>query len=133
LSSTPARTAGGVPPLAQAARNRVSVLVEVAGDPPVLVTQIALCDIGQLLPAHASGGAMNVMSKADAPLTWVQPRRQGGISKTATGVVLDSDELTRLIDIAGEEQRASARQRRHRRSRLVRYAVTVPSEANCGA
>jgi hypothetical protein len=44
----------GVPPLAQAARNRVSVLVEVAGDPPVPVTQIALCDIGQLLLAHAS-------------------------------------------------------------------------------
>ena len=40
-------------PLAQAARNRVSVLVEVAGDAPVLVTQIALCDIGQLLLAHA--------------------------------------------------------------------------------
>jgi hypothetical protein len=27
---------------------------QVAGDPPVLVTQIALCDIGQLLLAHAS-------------------------------------------------------------------------------
>jgi len=44
----------GVPPLAQAARNRVSVLVEFAGDPPVLVTQFALWNIGQLLLAHVS-------------------------------------------------------------------------------
>jgi len=28
--------------------------VEVAGDPPVLVAQIPLCDIGQVLLAHAS-------------------------------------------------------------------------------
>jgi hypothetical protein len=53
LDARPHRSAG-VPPLAQAARNRVSVLVEVAGDPSVLVTQIALCDMGQLLLAHAS-------------------------------------------------------------------------------
>jgi hypothetical protein len=51
VASTPTRTAAGV---AQAARNRVSVLVEFAGDPPVLVTQFALCDIGQLLLAHVS-------------------------------------------------------------------------------
>jgi hypothetical protein len=38
---------------------------------------------------------MNVILKADVPLTWVQPLRQGAID-----VVLDSDELTRLIDIA---------------------------------
>jgi hypothetical protein len=38
----------------QAARNRASVLVEFAGDPPVLVTQFALWNIGQLLLAHVS-------------------------------------------------------------------------------
>jgi hypothetical protein len=83
----------GVPPLPQTARVRVSVLVEVAGDPPRPRIQIALCYIGQLLLAHAA--AMNVIRKADVPLTWVQPLRQGAID-----VVLDSDELTRLIDIA---------------------------------
>jgi hypothetical protein len=36
------------------ARDHVSNLVEVAGDPSVLVTQIALCDTGQMLLAHAS-------------------------------------------------------------------------------
>ena len=30
-------------------------------------------------PGACLGGAMNVISKADAPLTWVQPLRQGGI------------------------------------------------------
>jgi hypothetical protein len=57
VASTPARPhapLAGVPPLAQAARNRVSVLVEFAGDPPVLVTQFALCNIRQLLLAHVS-------------------------------------------------------------------------------
>jgi hypothetical protein len=69
-----------VPPLAQAARNRVSVLVEVAGDPPVLVTQIRTVRHRAVAPGACLGGAMNVISKADAPLTWVQPLRQGGIS-----------------------------------------------------
>jgi len=31
-------------------------------------------------PGACLGGAMNVISKADAPLTWVQPLRPGGIS-----------------------------------------------------
>ena len=54
LPRRPPAPLGGVPPLAQAARNRVSVLVEFAGDPPVLVTQFALWNIGQLLLAHVS-------------------------------------------------------------------------------
>jgi hypothetical protein len=54
LDARPHAPLAGVPPLAQAARNRVSVLVEFAGDPPVLVTQFALCNIRQLLLAHVS-------------------------------------------------------------------------------
>jgi hypothetical protein len=50
-------------------------------------------------------------------------------------VVLDSDELTRLIDIVREiEQRARATTTATpAKARLVRYAVKVPSEANSGA
>ena len=55
VASTPAPAPlAGVPPLARAARNRVSILVEFAGDPPVLVTQFAMWNIGQLLLAHVS-------------------------------------------------------------------------------
>ena len=54
LPRRPPAPLAGVPPLAQAARNRVSVLVEFAGDAPVLVTQFALWNIGQLLLAHVS-------------------------------------------------------------------------------
>jgi hypothetical protein len=51
-----------------------------------------------------------VISSVDKPLTWVQPLRQGiVIAHQHTHVVLDHEELVRLIDVASEiERRASA-------------------------
>jgi hypothetical protein len=80
---------------------------------------------------------MNVISKAVAPLTWMQPLRQGGIFIGQEG------------DSCGARQRRTDAANRHgargrttcecettatpAKARLVRYAVKVPSEANSGA
>jgi hypothetical protein len=80
---------------------------------------------------------MNVISKADAPLTWMQPLRQGGIFIGQEG------------DRCGGRQRRTDAANRHSargrttcecettatpaKARLVGYAVKVLSEANSGA
>ena len=66
------------------------------------------------------------IASADRPRAWVQPLRQGGavIGQANAHVMLDADELGRLIDTCRDiERTASARTTATpARARLVRYA-----------
>jgi hypothetical protein len=88
-------------------------------------------------PGECLDGAMNVISKADAPLTWEQPLRQCG-----TFIGQEGDRCLARQRRTDAANRRSARDRTTcvcettatpAKARLVRYAVKVPSEANSGA